>query len=289
MKSVKLNNGINTFNHKIEIQLNMKKIMLTFEAPKRNNMKKLEIIICVDEKHLENKLINQLEQFDTIEILDIIKGKVELIEKMSVNHPDILIMDLDSNEWNYNDIINQVQRPPFIIGITTKIYNAISLLDNGIFDIITPKIKEETFYKKMAKILRIIRYFKYDNNSVAEGISTYHKKNNKSIETNKDYIFVKHKKSNIRLYFEDILYVCNVGNYLKIELNKGKICYHTSTLKKFQNILPKGTFFRINKSVVVNAQKIDRIIKDEIQIKQHTFKVSRIYSRSLKESVLNSQ
>lgn len=249
-------------------------------------MKKLETIICSGEKNLENKLIHQLQQFDTIEILDIIKGKVELIEKMNVNHPDILIIDLDSGEWDFNEIINQVQRPPFIIGITTKIYNAISLLDNGIFDLITPKIDEEIFYKKIAKILRIMRHFKNDTNTVAEA-SNYYRKNNKTAELSKDYIFVKHKKSNIKLVFDEILFVSNVGNYLKIELNNGKICYHTSTLKKFHALLPKDKFFRINKSVIVNAQKIDRIVKDEIQLKHHVFKVSRIYSRALKDSVLN--
>lgn len=251
-------------------------------------MKKLETIICCSEKNLENKLIHQLQQFDTIEILDIIKGKVELIEKMNVNHPEILIIDLDSDEWNFNEIINQVQRPPFIIGITTKIYNAISLLDNGIFDLTTPKIDEEIFYKKIAKILRITRYFKYDNSAVSEGITHYHK-SNKNIEINKDYIFVKHKKSNIKLMFDDILFACNIGNYLKIEITNGKICYHTSTLKKFLSLLPKDKFFRINKSVIVNAQKINQIVKDEIQLKNHVFKVSRIYSKALKENILNSK
>lgn len=251
-------------------------------------MKILESIITVNDKNLENKLIDLLHQFDTVKITDVIKNKIELIEKMSITKPDILFIYLDTNEWDINDLINQFQRPPFIIGITSKVYNALSLLENGLFDILTPKLDGEKFYKKIVKILRIVRHFTIDNQGVAESKSHYRGSRNVGIPS-KEYIFVKYKKANTKLNFDDILCVNNTGNSLRIELTNGKICYHTSTLKKFYSLLPNDKFLRINKSTVINVEKIDNLTKGEVFIKKHRFKVSRIYSKALKDTLLHGR
>lgn len=274
-----------TVNHIFENQVFKMIINNIFDPTKPSFMKPLQCIIIVSDKKLENKLIEQLQQFDTIEIIDVLKNKIELIEKMNMVRPDILFIDIDTDAWDYNEMINQVQRPPFIIGITQKVYNALLYLEMGFFDLLTPRVDSELFFKKMAKILRIARHFSMTQQNLSETPITY-KRNHKTGFLNKSYIFVKYKKSNIRLVFEDILYVCNVGNYLRIELINGKTYYHTSTLKKFHTILPADKFLRINKSIIVNATRIDQIEKDTIHIKQHTFRISRIYSKNVKDSIL---
>ncbi|MEG2069990.1 MAG: LytTR family transcriptional regulator DNA-binding domain-containing protein, partial [Bacteroidales bacterium] len=152
------------------------------------------------------------------------------------------------------------------------------------FDIICQHIQEINFCNIMSKIIKIANVYNVQQEIIpiaAESVVPYNRPN-EAIRPD-DHIFIKFNKSSIKVKYDEILYIKNAGNTLKIETTTGKPFYYRSTLKKFYESLPTHTFTRINKSIVVNYTKIDKYKNQTVYIQNETFKVSRIYSVRLKE------
>lgn len=244
-------------------------------------MRVLSCMIFMMDKTIEEKLIQRIRAFDTIEINEIVKTSVGLIEKLNRKKTDLLFINLDSKEIVVSNIIKLIQKPPFIIGITNSKKNIQELLDQGLFDFLDSKVEIEAICRKISKIWNIYNFLSSQNESQAnEAAPTYSAKSQQKL---RKHTFVRYKKMNVKVVFDDIIFIKNTGNCLRIESVNNKIFYHNSTLKQFTAILPPDNFFRINKSIVVNFNKIDRYEKDTIYIKNHSFKISRIFAARLKD------
>lgn len=244
-------------------------------------MKILNCMIFVMDNTIEEKLIQRIRSFDSIEISEIVKTSVGLIEKLNRKKPDLLFINLDNKEIVFSKIIKLIQKPPFIIGITNVKRQLQEHLDQGVFDFIDNKVEIEALCRKITKIWNICNSLSPQKGSQAdEATPTY---TAKSRQKSKHHTFVRYKRMNVKIVFDDILFIRNTGNCLRIESTNNKIFYHDSTLKKFIAILPPENFIRINKSVVVNFNRIDRFEKDMVYIKNNGFKISRIFAARLKD------
>lgn len=231
---------------------------------------------------IEEKLIQRIHAFDSIEISEIVKTSVGLVEKMNRTKIDVLFINLDNKELKFQEIIKLIQRPPFIIGITDKKSNLQTYLDQGAFDFISTKVEMEDICRKISKILYIYNsFFPKKESQVNEALPEYYATKNQP--KLKGHTFVRYKRMNIKVVFDDILYIKNTGNCLRIESVNNKVCYHDSTMKQFFGILPPGNFIRINKSIIVNYNRIDKFKNDTIYIKNQAFKVSRVFAARLKD------
>ena len=244
-------------------------------------MKVLTCMIYMMDNAIEERLIQRIRAFDSIEISEIIKSNVGLIEKLNRKKPDLLFINLDSKDVLFSNIIKLIQKPPFIIGITNSKKQLQECLDLGVFDFLDSKVDIEDVCRKISKIWHIYDcLFPQKEVQVNEATPVY---TAKSRQKSRHHTFVRYKKTNVKVVCDDILFIKNTGNCLRIESTNNKIFYHNSTLKKFIPILPPENFIRINKSVVINYNRIDRFEKDMVYIKNNAFKISRIFAARLKD------
>ena len=244
-------------------------------------MKILNCMIFMMDNTIEEKLIQKLRAFNSIEISEIAKTSVDLIEKLNRKKPSILFFNLDNKEIPFSNVVKLIQKPPFIIGITNNKKQLQEYLDQGIFDFLDTKIEIEALCQKITKIWNICNCLVPQKSLQAnEAGVTY---TARSRQKSKHHMFVRYKKMNVKIVFDDILFIRNTGNCLRIESTNNKIFYHDSTLKKFITELPAENFIRLNKSVVVNLNRIERIEKDTVFIKNNSFKISRIFAARLKD------
>ncbi len=245
-------------------------------------MKALKCITFMMDRLIEEKLIQRVHAFDTIEISEIVKNRVRLVEKMNRTNIDVLFINLDNKDVRFSEIIKLIQKPPFIIGITDKKTNLQTYLDLGVFDFLNTKVELEDICHKISKILNIYNgLFPKIESQVNEAIPEYYA--SKNPPKMKSHTFVRYKRMNIKVVYDDILFIKNTGNCLRIESTNNKVCYHDSTMKQFFAMLPPGNFIRINKSIIVNYNRIDKYKNDTIYIKNQSFKVSRVFAARLKD------
>ncbi len=246
-------------------------------------MNKLKCTLYVNSAEIENRILEYIQNFDTIEVLAVFKNELEMIEKLTHLRPDVLFLDICGANSAVADFLQIMTKPPFIIGITQKMDTLKNYLDNGFFDLIRPEFSLTDFCRTISKIITIATSLKTESNEPAAAEPPVALKYKSKPQIPKEYIILRHHRDKTRVRYDDILYILNVGNVVKIIDVDGKPHYHASTLVKILKELPFERFARVNKSVIVNCDKIDKIANQKIYIRDTAFLLSRTYSIELME------
>ena len=103
-----------------------------------------------------------------------------------------------------------------------------------------------------------------------------------------DYFFIKCGSKYEKVFFEDILYVEGMQNYVTIYTTKGKYMTMLS-LKNLEEKLSASAFIRIHKSFIASIMKIDGIEGNEIFIQSNRIPISRNYREQVLERVISKR
>lgn len=249
-------------------------------------MKALNCSIYTTDKTVENLVVGCIQSFDCILYPTMISGTMDLIEKMSRIRPDILFVDCDCGQFKPKETLSLINKPPFIIAISKNENYFPELHDAGFFDCISPKNATLEFCKIMSRILNILQFYG-SNSCVKEKNPSYSASTSETKSTT--YTTIRYKKVRQRVAYDDIAYIEQVGNYLKIIKSNGSVLYHNATMKQFYGSLPSDKFVRVNKSIIVNYNKIQKIDGNTLYLKKISFPISRVYSANIKSRLKNEQ
>ena len=97
-----------------------------------------------------------------------------------------------------------------------------------------------------------------------------------------DFIIVKAERKYVRVKLDDILYVEGLKDYVIIHLPDRKVITRM-TIKGMEDMLPDKTFLRVNKSYIVNKEKIDAFDNNDINIGAMEIAIGMSY----RDNVLN--
>jgi hypothetical protein len=86
-----------------------------------------------------------------------------------------------------------------------------------------------------------------------------------------EYIYVKSNLKVVKVLISDILYIESANEYIKIYLNKGESITTFMRLKNIEAKLPADKFMRVQRSFIVNLDKIQTVEKNRIFIEQKKF------------------
>ena len=99
-----------------------------------------------------------------------------------------------------------------------------------------------------------------------------------------DHIFVKSNLKKRKIYINQIKWIEALGDYVKLITND-KSFVILSTMKAFENELPKGVFLRIHKSYIVNLKKIERYDSKHVEIEKMKLPLSRTRKTQLSQAL----
>jgi DNA-binding LytR/AlgR family response regulator len=251
-------------------------------------MKKLTSVLFIKSKRVNELIVECLNQFHSIEIIDNFKDRVDLIERFNQRNPDIFVIEIEENWEQSIDLISQINNAPFLIAISSDVLVTQKLLDSGFSDVIySDHLTMEYFCKKISKIFKLMNSLCVKSNLLVASESNLTYIRRKGIVPQRKFIFLRHKKTSVKVYFDEILYIKNAGCDSKIYLTNKKNYFHNSSLKKFLNILPQDNFVRINNSSIINLDKIDKIDKNLLVIQNETMKISKNYYADLRRFIDN--
>lgn len=98
-----------------------------------------------------------------------------------------------------------------------------------------------------------------------------------------EFIIVKAERKYVRIRIQDILYIEGLKDYVIIHLPDKKVVTRM-TVKAMEDTLPKHVFLRVNKSYIVNKEKIDSFDNNDVCIGTTEISIGLSY----RETVLNS-
>ncbi|SHN18909.1 LytTR family DNA-binding domain-containing protein [Chitinophaga sp. CF418] len=238
---------------------------------------KMNCVIIDDEPLAREGLSNYVREVDFLHLVDTCTNPVELIQLLDKHPVDLIFLDIQMPKMNGLDFLKIVQRPPMVVITTAFPSYALEGFQLNVMDYLLKPITFDRFFKAANKAKE---YYQLLNKTAASDM--------RKTEKEEDYFFIKCGSKYEKIYFNDILYVQGMQNYVTIYTSKGK--YMTLLyLKNLEENLDKKAFIRVHKSYIVSIDKIEGIEGNEIFIASNKIPVSRNYHDIVIEQVVKNK
>lgn len=197
--------------------------------------------LIVDDNPMARLVLRQmLSGFDFLAL----KGECEDITHatniMSREKIDLLLLDVELPKVSGIDFLKTVPDHPFVILITAKPDYAVEAFEYNIVDFLVKPVKEDRFLKAIHRAKEVFE------------------SKNRTIESDKDYFFIREKGVSTKLVMTDILYIQALGDYINIYTSGKKHTIHYS-IGAMEKKLPASRFMRVHRSYIIALDKVDTV------------------------------
>lgn len=244
-----------------------------------------EVIILSENKTKVTLLKDLLSRYYSISVAFVCRCAAEAIECLNHHRPMIFFLDL-----SFAEVLHDVRKPPFIVGLcdTLNTKRIKQYLKMGFFEIFFTPYTEGELNSIMGKVLNIYgTYNKLDYRMIqrVEEESAKYYANESAAKSM--FLMGSRSEESIRIVFDQVLFMRKEGNHVCVHFEDGSSKFFRSNLKVFHIKFPQHKFQKINKSVVVNMDKVTGVDKNRVVIADNAnFEVSRSFKKPFKELLL---
>lgn len=234
---------------------------------------KINCLIIDDEPLAINVIKNYLEPIENFEVINTFSNPIEGLNFLKNNTVDVIFLDINMPVLDGINFIKSLENPPILIITSAYSQFAIETYELDVLDYLVKPIEFPRLMKTLNKISKRLE-----------------NKTNLPQESSADspFIFVKiDKKRMKKIFFNEILVIESLKDYLKINTLTGKYIIH-STLSDFTDLLPERNFLRIHRSYTIAIDKIDAVEGNSIEIEGLRYVIGRSYIDHVKQRILNS-
>ena len=234
---------------------------------------KIKCLIIDDEPLAINVIKNYLEPVENFEVIDTFSNPIEGLNFLKNNKVDVIFLDINMPVLDGINFIKSLENPPLLV--ITSAYSQFAI-ETYELDVLDYLVKPIEFPRLMKTLNKISKRLENKTNSPQEN------------STDSPFIFVKiDKKRMKKIFFNEILVIESLKDYLKINTLTGKYIIH-STLSDFTDLLPEKNFLRIHRSYTIAIDKIDAVEGNSIEIEGLRYVIGRSYIDHVKQRILNS-
>ncbi|WP_394775661.1 LytR/AlgR family response regulator transcription factor [Flavobacterium sp.] len=234
---------------------------------------KINCLIIDDEPLAINVIKNYLEPIENFEVINTFSNPIEGLNFLKNNKVDVIFVDINMPVLDGINFIKSLENPPLLI--ITSAYSQFAI-ETYELDVLDYLVKPIEFPRLMKTLNKISKRLENKNNIPHENTPE------------SPFIFVKiDKKRMKKIFFNEILVIESLKDYLKINTLTGKYIIH-STLSDFTDLLPERNFLRIHRSYTIAIDKIDAVEGNSIEIEGLRYVIGRSYIDHVKQRILNS-
>lgn len=225
---------------------------------------KIRCLIIDDEPLARKGLENYINEVDYLELVDSFSNPVQSLETLDSEKIDLVFLDIQMPKITGLEFLKSINHPAKFVFTTAYPNFAIDSYELNALDYLLKPISFERFLKTVTKV---------KNQLELENKTTF--------QIQKDYIYVKSDSKIEKIELNSIIFIQSLENYVVIQTNEKKhICY--LTLKNVESFLPSKDFIKVQKSYIINLNRINSIEGNTINIDKFQVPISR----NLKDDVL---
>ncbi|MDR2917921.1 MAG: LytTR family DNA-binding domain-containing protein [Tannerella sp.] len=220
--------------------------------------------IIVDDEPIARKGIKRLvDEISQLELLDSFNSAESAGEFMKDADVDLVFLDINMPGINGIEFARSIPKHTLIIFTTAYSEYALDSYEVDAIDYLVKPIDPVKFRKAVDKAI------------------TYHSllldEEKKSLETvEDDYIFVKSDRKYFKVNLSDILFIEGLKDYVIIQMENQRIITRMN-LKAIHDLLPQNIFLRINRSYIVNRNRIESFDNNDVFIKNYEIGIGNFY------------
>jgi DNA-binding LytR/AlgR family response regulator len=218
----------------------------------------INCVIIEDEPLAQTGLVNLIRPFSNLNVLQVCDDIPDFLQfqKNTIDTIDLLFMDIELPGRNAIGFLRE-SKPDIPVVLTTA-YNQYAMdgYELNVLDYLLKPISRERFAQTVSKTEGYLSYLKARQGD------------------RHDFMYVKSEKVIEKVYFNEIVLVEAMRNYVIYHCEKRKlICYNS--LKNTEQSLPAEQFIKIQKSFIINKNKVQKIEKGFVTIHQKNIAINR--------------
>ncbi len=216
-------------------------------------------LIVDDEPIAQNIVKGFIVDTPNLEVFGICDNAMEALKVLQEHTIDILFLDIEMPKITGLSFLKTLAHPPATIITTAYREFALEGYELDVVDYLLKPFSFERFLKAVNKVT--------------------HKRETKKTEIRtepKTYAYFKVDRKNMKVNYDEIIYIEGLSNYVKIHLeNHQHIVYHK--LIDLEKLLPEGQFVRIHKSYIIAIDKIQAFGNDYIEVADKQLSIGNTY------------
>jgi len=214
---------------------------------------KFNTIIIEDETLAAERMVELLEPYEEITILQCIDNGKDAITQINKQKPDLIFLDIQIPQFNGFEVLERIEYSPIVIFTTAYDEFALKAFENFAIDYLLKPINKTKLDRAIKKLNKLkqnsFQEIKKERDLLIRYISNNRKKNI-AAKCGDDIFFIELK--DIYYFKADQKYV-SIKTYDKTYLINDSL----STLEKSLT----DNFIRIHRSYIINIEQIKKLIK----------------------------
>ncbi len=226
--------------------------------------------LIVDDEELARDLIkNHLDQLDHFELVGMCESAIEASQILKNQKIDLLFLDIEMPVLRGTDFFRNIINKPNVIFTTAYRDYAVDGFELNAIDYLLKPITFSRFFKAIEKFLEL-----QSSKSINHLIDIKE-------DQKRDYIFVRKERKQVKIFFDEILCVESVRDYIKIKTESGNHIVKYSLTAFIENL--DNNFIRTHRSYVVNIKKITAYTKNDVEIGKIEIPIGERYKSIIKK------
>jgi DNA-binding LytR/AlgR family response regulator len=239
-------------------------------------MKPISCIIIDDEPLARRGLKEYIGEVDFLQLTGEFEHPLKAAAKLSEGSVQLLFLDIQMPKLSGLEMLKMLHNPPPVIFTTAFPEHALESYELNALDYLVKPISFDRFVKAALKAKEYyeIRFTNTDKKSGAA--------------SQEEYFFIKADNKLVKLFFDEILFIEALQNYVSIQtVDKKYISY--LTFKSIQEYLPESKFIKCHKSYIISASRISSIEGNDIKIGNYHIPISRNSKEEVMERLLKGK
>ena len=231
--------------------------------------------ILIDDEPLARKGLKEyIDDVDFLNLVGEFDNPLKASELLSKGTVQLLFLDIQMPKITGIDFFRSLHHAPPVIFTTAYPQYALDGFNLNALDYLVKPISFERFLKAALKAKEYYEIRQY-NETTATG-------------KKEDYFFIKADNKLVKIFFEEILFVEALQNYVTIHTADKKYITYL-TFKSVEEYLPADRFIKTHKSYIISASKINSIEGNDISIGSHHIPISRNEKEEVMEKLLKGK
>ena len=216
----------------------------------------LNCVIVDDSKIQRLSIVRLIKKHVSLNLIAEYKSALECKEGLKKHEVDLIFLDIEMPNLSGFELLDILNNNPQIIFVTGKTEYAFKAFDYDATDYLQKPITKNRFNDSVRKALK------------------QHKLKLGIYEDDGEHIIVKSNQKKNQIFIKDIKWIEALGDYVKIVTEENMFIV-LSSLKSFEAELPDDKFLRIQKSYLVNLEKIDGFTSTKVEVGNFEIPISR--------------
>lgn len=217
--------------------------------------------IAVDDEPLALEVIrSHASRVPFLELKASFTDAFKALDYLQTEDIDLIFLDIKMPDISGIDFYTSLRKKPLLIFTTAYSEHAVTSFDLDAIDYLLKPFSLARFIKGCNKAFEF-----YNFRNTAETA---------------DHVFVKTGYEQVKILFDEILYLEAAGNYVTFALKDKKVISR-STFAEASNLVPADKFVRTHRSYIVALKWIDKVERHQVTIRNVKIPVSEAYLEDL--------